>query len=99
MSARGTIEQAVTSWDGLRTIDLRLDEFNGKPPECKGAVCYMRAEVVRHVWKHLDHLPRAGECVMIEGELHWDGHGFLEIHPTRSTDVQILDSTGGLQSN
>ena len=92
VSAAGKVVQAVTSWDGLRTIDLQLEEFNGKPPNCPGNVCYLRAEVVRHVWKHVDHVPITGERVRIAGELHWDGHGFLEIHPERKTDIEKMSS-------
>src|SRR5579859_5833896 len=88
VSAAGKVVQAVTSWDGLRTIDLELDEFNGKPPECKCKGCYIRSEIVRHVWKRLDHPPVVGERIRIAGELHWDGHGFLEIHPERKEDVE-----------
>lgn len=99
VSASGKVVQAVTSWDGLRTIDLRLEQFNGAPPKCREEFCYIRAEVLRHVWKHMDHVPVEGERIRIEGELHWDGHGFLEIHPARSTDVRILDCSGLLQLN
>src|SRR5579859_341645 len=90
VSAIGKVVQAVTSWDGLRTIDVRLEEFNGAPPGCHCEVCYIRAEVVRHVWKRLGRVSIEGDRVRIEGELHWDGHGFLEIHPERTTDVERI---------
>jgi len=99
VSASGKVVQAVTSWDGLRTVDLQLEQFNGAPPKCREEFCYIRAEVVRHAWKHMERVPVEGDHVRIEGELHWDGHGFLEIHPARSTDVRILDSNGLLQLN
>jgi hypothetical protein len=91
VSATGKVLQAVTSWDGLRTIDLQLEEFNGGPPGCWSAY-YIRAEVVRHAWKGLKHVPVAGDRIRIQGELHWDGHGFLEIHPKGSIDIVDMDS-------
>jgi hypothetical protein len=97
VSATGKVVQAVTSWDGLRTIDLQLEQFNGAPPGCREEVCYVRAEVVRHVWKRLDHVPVEGERIRIEGELHWDGHGFLEIHPERTIDVER--ASAGIHQN
>lgn len=90
--ATGTVENAATSWDGLRTVDVRIDQFSGDTPQSlPRCPCFIRAEVVRRVWKHLQHLPSRGDRVRIEGELHWDGHGFLEIHPANRDDVQYLN--------
>lgn len=89
--AVGTVKQAATSWDGLRTVDMVLADFDGSsayrllPP-----THYIRAEIVRHVWRHLAYPVCAGDQLRVAGELHWDGHGFLEIHPSKNTDVQFL---------
>ncbi len=89
--AIGTVEQAKTSWDGLRTVDIALADFNDTPVyRSLPATHYIRAEIIRHVWKHLEHPPRPGDCIRVQGELHWDGHGFLEIHPSQNYDVQYL---------
>jgi hypothetical protein len=97
--AVGIVVQAATSWDGLRTVDLALESFNGNSLEellpQKG---YVRAEVVRRVWKRLEHPPSRGDIIRVEGELHWDGHGFLEIHPSQISDVRFL-STQSLPPN
>lgn len=95
VQATGMVIQAARSWDGLRTIDLQLEEINGKHPDCPGKRCFIRAEVVRRAWKHLDHIPVEGDRVRIAGELHWDGHGFLEIHPAHKTDIENLGSMVG----
>jgi hypothetical protein len=89
--ATGTVKQAATSWDGLRTVDMVLADFNGSPVYWSlPASHYIRAEVIRRVWKHLNYPVCAGDQIRIEGELHWDGHGFLEIHPSKNTDVQFV---------
>jgi hypothetical protein len=92
--AVGIVYQAATSWDGLRTVDIVLEGFNGYPsapssPQPR----YLRIETIRRVWKHLDHLPSAGDKVRAEGELNWDGHGFLEIHPSKDGDVRYLSTS------
>lgn len=93
--AVGRVKQAATSWDGLRTIDIVLTDFDGSLAyRSLPATHYIRAEVVRHVWKHLNSSVCPGDRVRIEGELHWDGHGFLEIHPSKTTDVQFVSIPG-----
>ncbi|HEY0702117.1 MAG TPA: hypothetical protein VGD60_05060 [Candidatus Acidoferrales bacterium] len=95
--AIGTIQKAATSWDGLRTVDLTLQDFNGSPAFLTlTGTHYIRAEIVRRVWKKLDFKLVAGEEICVEGELHWDGdqHGFLEIHPSKVTDVQLISAPG-----
>jgi hypothetical protein len=95
--AVGTVEQAATSWDGLRTVDITLGDFNDSPVyRSLPATHYIRAEIIRRVWKHLDHPPRRGDHIRVEGELHWDGHGFLEIHPARDGDVRYPPVSTGL---
>jgi hypothetical protein len=93
VSAVGTVDQAATSWDGLRTVDILLDNFNDH--SLPAWPLYIRAEIIRHVWEHLDHPPCAGDHVRVEGELHWDGHGFLEIHPSLNGDVDYLPASSG----
>lgn len=91
--AVGIVVQAATSWDGLRTVDVALESFNGNSleelPPPKG---YVRAEVVKRVWKRLEHPPSRGDIIRVEGELHWDGHGFLEIHPSQISDVRFVST-------
>ncbi len=94
--AIGTVEQAKTSWDGLLTVDIALADFNDTPVyRSLPATHYIRAEIIRRVWKHLDHPPRPGDRIRVQGELHWDGHGFLEIHPSQNYDVQYLSAPIG----
>jgi len=50
---------------GCEPSTWQLEEFNGQPPSYPGNVYYIRAEVVRHVWKRLDHVPVVGERVRI----------------------------------
>lgn len=91
VSAVGTVYQAATSWDGLQTVDLVLENLNGHTfHQLIPQLHYIRAEVIGRVWKHLDHPPRRGDMIRVQGELHWDGHGFLEIHPSQVSDVQFL---------
>jgi hypothetical protein len=89
VAAVGIIDQAATSWDGLRTVDITLEKFNDSifGP---GQTRYIRAEIIRHVWKHLGRPLLPGDHIQVEGELHWDGHGFLEIHPSQVDDVRTL---------
>jgi hypothetical protein len=92
--AVGTVSQVATSWDGLCTVDVVLTNFNDSNLyQLLPMTHYIRAEVIRRVWKHLNHPPRAGDQIRIEGELHWDGHGFLEIHPVRYSDVRFLPAS------
>lgn len=94
--ASGTVYQAATSWDGLRTVDIELDNFNGHGGnELTPRPRYIRAEVIRHVWRSLNRPPRCGDVVRVSGELHWDGHGFLEIHPAKIGDVTYLKASPG----
>jgi hypothetical protein len=92
--AVGRVDQAATSWDGLRTVDIVLENFDDSALYRQlPATHYIRAEIVRRVWKCLDHPPSPGDHIRVEGELHWDGHGFLEIHPSQNGDVQYLLGT------
>ena len=89
--ATGTVEQAATSWDGLRTIDMVLSDFDGSAAyRSLPTPNFIRAEVIRRVWKQLDYEVCPGDQIRIEGELNWDGHGFLEIHPSLGTDIRFL---------
>jgi hypothetical protein len=85
----GIVGQAATSWDGLRTVDVILENFNGyTQAQLLPGPHYIRAEIIRRVWKHLGHTPCQGDRIRVEGELHWDGHGFLEVHPSWISDVE-----------
>ncbi len=88
--AEGTVYQAATSWDGLRTVDIELDNFNGEStPVALDRPRYIRAEVIPRARKRLPHPIRPNDRVWVHGELHWDADGFLEIHPSRDGDVQF----------
>jgi hypothetical protein len=91
--ATGTVKQAATSWDGLRTVDIELENFNGRTSDELCGRRFIRAEVIRRVWSHIDHPPCPGDHLRVHGELHWDGHGFLEIHPSKETDINFLPNT------
>jgi hypothetical protein len=94
--AVGTVDQAATSWDGLRTVDILLESFNSYSQDPLPLwPLYIRAEIIRRVWKALDHPPCPGDHIRVEGELHWDGHGFLEIHPSQNGDVRYLTPSAG----
>jgi hypothetical protein len=94
--AVGTVDQAATSWDGLRTVDVILENFNGfTENQLLPRPRYIRAEIIRRVWKRLDHPPSPGDHIRVEGELHWDAHGFLEIHPAQNGDVQYPPASVG----
>ena len=89
--AVGIVKQAATSWDGLRTVDIALADFNGSLVyQSLVGTHFVRAEVIRHVWKQLNSPLCAGDQIRVAGELHWDGHGFLEIHPSKNSEVQFL---------
>jgi hypothetical protein len=91
--AAGTVKQAATSWDGLRTVDMVLADFNGSQIyRSLPATHYIRAEVIRRVWKHLSYPVCPGDQIRVEGELHWDGHGFLEIHPAKDADLKFVSA-------
>lgn len=87
VAVNGVVKQAATSTDGLRTLDLLLTDVDGQQPP---TVRYARAEVIRCVWARLDHPPRDGDRIRVTGRLHWDGHGFLEVHPKHKGDVTFL---------
>ena len=92
--ALGVVKNAATSWDGLRTVDLQISQFSGdRPDDLNPSPRFIRVEIVRSVWKHLPLPISPGDSVRVEGELHWDGHGFLEIHPQRHTEVQFQPQT------
>jgi hypothetical protein len=92
--AIGIVDQAASSWDGLRTVDIAVDDFSGySSGHSLSRSRYIRIEIIRRVWKHVDHPPRSGDKIRAEGELHWDGHGFLEIHPSKAGDVRYLSTS------
>lgn len=94
----GTVVQTAKSWDGLETVDLEIEEFDAEsvhaPPAIRSR--YLRVEIIRKVWKRFPKQIRPGDRLRISGGLHWDGHGFLEIHPSGSCDVQRLPSRAKL---
>jgi hypothetical protein len=88
--AEGKVYQAATSWDGLRTVDIELDNFNGEStPVALDRPRYIRAEVIPRARKRLPHRIDAGNQIWVHGEMHWDADGFLEIHPSRDGDVRF----------
>lgn len=86
----GVVQQIATSWDGLQTVDMLLEDFDDQAgTQLSKGPTYIRAEIVRRVWKHLPEKLKEGDHVRVKGQLHWDGHGFLEVHPSREGDVSI----------
>jgi hypothetical protein len=87
VSVSGNVKEAATSSDGLRTVDVCVDFLDDLAvPEVR----YLRAEMIPRVWSRRVHPPRTGDKIRVTGELHWDGHGFLEVHPRYAADLEFL---------
>lgn len=91
----GVVEQIATSTDHFVTADLRVEELtaNGTqvPIETRR---YLRTEICPCKLGLPDaSLPCPSDKVRIAGRLKWDadGKGFLEVHPLRAADVEILE--------
>ena len=88
----GDVKQAVVSTDHFVTVDLRLlSVIADGQPVALSSERYLRAEVCeRQLALPPSRWPRPGDRVRISGLLMWDGDGFLEVHPQRVSDVEIL---------
>ncbi len=96
----GTVEQVATSTDHFVTADLRVGELtaNGAPVDVDDKR-YLRAEIcARRLRLAKAALPCPGDTIRITGLILWDGDGFLEIHPQRAEDVEILERNGDCYS-
>lgn len=96
----GRVEQVATSTDHFVTADLCVRELtaNGAPVDVDDER-YLRAEIcARRLRLAKAALPCAGDTIRITGLILWDGDGFLEIHPQRAEDVQILERNGDCYS-
>lgn len=95
--ATGDVREAVFSTDHFLTVDLQLNELiaDGHPVTLEPAR-YLRAEICERELA-LPHLlwPCPGDTVRISGRLMWDGDGFLEVHPLKAGDVEILQKANG----
>jgi hypothetical protein len=85
--ACGKVIGCEYSTDGFLTVDLRLNEisFEGQSYKTNDSV-YLRAEVcLRKIT--ISRRPKVDEQIAISGRLMWDGDGFLEVHPTKPSDI------------
>ena len=91
--AVGDVQQAVFSTDHFLTVDLRLlDLIAGGQVIDLSPARYLRAEIcVRQLELPQARWPSEGGKARISGRLMWDGDGFLEVHPLRASDVEILN--------
>ena len=89
--AVGAVVHADRSADGFYTVDLALDSFavQGQGTEL-AKPRFIRAELRGRARKQAKLIPRRGENARICGELMWDHDGFLEIHPRRQPQVEVL---------
>jgi len=86
----GRVYQEAQSNDGLRTVDLEIDEF--VPPDFHDDLAchrYIRVEMFPRVASRVCDTP-AGQRLQVEGDLRWDADGFLEMHPRRPDQVIFL---------
>jgi len=93
--ALAEVVQAAASTDGFVTVDLRLENITlgGQPIPLK-STRFIRAEIcVEALGLSRSERPCTGDKVRLSGRLLWDGDGFLEIHPQRRTDIEILSKT------
>jgi|SRR6185369_2184610 len=95
--ALGEVVQAAASTDGFVTVDFRLEELRlGDEPMPLKTPRFLRAEIcARVVGLSRSERPCAGDRIRLAGRLLWDGDGFLEIHPQKKEDIEILlEATG-----
>jgi len=84
----GTVVHAAGSSDGLYTIDLEIYDLtlaNQSVPLLHSS--FIRVEAFPWV-RFGAPLPREGDGACVSGKLMWDGDGFLEIHPTSSSQIK-----------
>jgi hypothetical protein len=91
----GVVQQVATSTDHFVTADLLVSELtaNGRPVVIRDDR-YMRVEIcARRLRLATASRPCPADKVRVSGRLLWDsdGKGFLEVHPQRASDVEILD--------
>lgn len=86
----GVVQQCKKSTDGFLTVDVKINEvkidsifakFDNKK--------YIRVEICLTVIK-IEEPILIGNEIIISGKLMWDGDGFLEIHPEKSTDIIMV---------
>jgi hypothetical protein len=51
---------------------------------------FLRVEVFDSVARDLRYPIHVEDNLQVVGHLMWDGDGFLEIHPSVSTDIRVL---------
>lgn len=79
----------------MRKRQLDLDriargDYAQRDPEVLG-IRYLRAELFPQSKGALDEVPKVGSRVSIAGVLAWDGDGHLEIHPSRPSDIKLIN--------
>ncbi|HVE70042.1 MAG TPA: hypothetical protein VNI54_01640 [Thermoanaerobaculia bacterium] len=91
----GEVIHSVHSTDRFLTVDVRITELlaDGQPVPLT-STRYLRAEVCeRDLALPKAKWPCPGDRVRIAGRLKWDGDGFLEVHPQRAQQVEVLQSS------
>ena len=87
----GKIVQSTKSSDHFLTIDIIIDSIsiNGRHFTVDGNK-YIRTEtcLAKII---MNEIPTNHQRVRISGTLMWDGDGFLEIHPNKNTDIDIIN--------
>jgi hypothetical protein len=87
--ANGEVVQCKKSNDGFLTVDLKVNKLTINGESFKiDQLKYLRAEICLAMIK-LDNYPNIHDQVEVSGALMWDGDGFMEIHPAKSTDLLI----------
>jgi len=89
----GEVIHAAYSTDKFYTVDLRIRSISldGLPLEIAGAR-FIRAEIcMACIPLPETSWPQAGNRVHLVGKLKWDADGFLEVHPLRPEDIEIVN--------
>ena len=92
LSARvvGRVVQAAGSTDLFYTIDLMVDSLRVSDENVNSrADSFIRVEVLPRVRVGAPLPVHPREVVCVSGKLMWDGDGFLEIHPSVASDIQV----------
>ena len=90
----GEVIHSVHSTDRFLTVDVEIAELLAggqlvpltSPRFLRAEICERGLALPEAKW------PCPGDRVRIAGRLKWDGDGFLEVHPQRAQQVEVLES-------